>query len=94
MGNTGPLYVRTGPPGKVQNLHGHARTAGTGPGPPCAGSGPLTTGSRGYGTKSTRTLVKAKRGSGSDTCPDHTAYASTPRSGGDPMLPRDQLPVT
>jgi hypothetical protein len=53
MGSTGPLYIRTGPPGKVQNLHGRARTPGTGPGPPCAGSGPLTTGSRGSGTKST-----------------------------------------
>jgi hypothetical protein len=26
MGSAGPLYVRTGPPGKVQNLHGRART--------------------------------------------------------------------
>jgi hypothetical protein len=26
MGSTEPLYVRTGPPGKVQNLHGRART--------------------------------------------------------------------
>jgi hypothetical protein len=93
MGSAGPLYIQTGPPGKVQNLHGHARSPGTGPGPPCAGSGPLTTGSRGSGTKSTRTLVKA-RGSRADTCPNYTAYASAPRSGGDPMLPRGQLPAT
>jgi hypothetical protein len=84
----GPLYERTRPPGKVQNLHGRARTPGTVPGPPCTGSEPLTTGSRGSGTKSTRALIKAKRGSGADTCPDHTAYASTPRLGGDLMLPR------
>jgi hypothetical protein len=93
MGSVGLLYVWTGPPGKVQNLHGCARTPRTGPGPPCAGSRPLTTGSRGSGTKSTRTLVKA-RGSGADTCPDHTAYASAPHSGGDLMLPRGQLPAT
>jgi hypothetical protein len=92
MGSARPLYVRTGPPRKVQNLHGRAWTLGTGPGPPCAGSRPLTTGSRGSGTKSTRTLVKARRGSGADTCPDHTAYASAPRSGGDLILPRGQLP--
>jgi hypothetical protein len=23
MGSNGPLYIRTGPPGKVQDLHGH-----------------------------------------------------------------------
>jgi hypothetical protein len=94
MGSIGPLYVWTEPPGKVQNLHGRARTPGTGLGPPCVGSGPLTTGSRGTGTKSVRTLVKARRGSGANTCPDHTAYASAPRSDGDPMLPRGQLPAT
>jgi hypothetical protein len=32
--STGRLCVRTGPPGKVQNLHGCARTPRTGPGPP------------------------------------------------------------
>jgi hypothetical protein len=34
------------------------------------GFGPLTTGSRDYGTKSTRTLFKTGRGSGADACPD------------------------
>jgi hypothetical protein len=58
------------------------------------GSGPLTVGSRDSGTKNTQALIKAKQGSGADTCPDYTAYASAPRSGGDPMLPRGLLPVT
>jgi hypothetical protein len=42
----------------------------------------------------TQALIKVRRGSGADMCPDHTAYASAPRSGGDPMLPRGLLPVT
>jgi hypothetical protein len=65
-----------------------------GSGPLCVGSGPLTTGSRDSGTKNTQTLIKTRQGSGADTCPDHTVYASAPRSGGDPMLPRGLLPVT
>jgi hypothetical protein len=73
---------------------GTNRTPGTGPGPLCEGSEPLTAGSRDSGTKSTRTLVKARRGSGADTCPDHKVYASAPCSGGDPMLPHGPLPVT
>jgi hypothetical protein len=67
---------------------GANRTPWMGPGPLCVGSGPLTTGSRDSGTKNTRTLLKTKRGSGADTCPGHAVYASAPRSGGDPMLPR------
>jgi hypothetical protein len=65
-----------------------------GSGPLCVGSGPLTAGSRDSRTKNTQALIKAWRGSGADTCPDHTAYASDPRSGGEPMLPRGLLPVT
>jgi hypothetical protein len=98
----------TGPHGKVSDpciygpdLEAGSRTSvgtdwtpGTGPGPLCVGSEPLSVGSQDSGTKSTRTLVKARRGSGADTCPDHTVYASAPRSGGDPMLPRGPLPVT
>jgi hypothetical protein len=41
------LWVRS------KNLHGRARTPGTGLGPPCAGSGPLTARSRDTGTKNT-----------------------------------------
>jgi hypothetical protein len=60
----------------------------------CVGFGPLTAGSQDFGTKNTQALIKARRGSRADTCPDHTAYASAPRSGGDPMLPRGLLLVT
>jgi hypothetical protein len=60
---------------------GANRTPGTGPGPLCVGSGPLTAGSRDSETKNTQAFIKARRGSGADTCPDHTAYASAPRSG-------------
>jgi hypothetical protein len=73
---------------------GADRTPGTGPGPFCVGSGPLLAGSRDSGTKNTQSLIKARRGSGAATYPDHTEYAPAPRSGGDPMLPRGRLPVT
>jgi hypothetical protein len=83
------------------NLRAGSRTSAstdwtpkTGPGPPCVGPRSLTTRSRDSRRRSTRTLIKARRGSGADTCPDHIAYASAPRSGGDPMQPRGQLPVT
>jgi hypothetical protein len=62
-----------------------------GSGPLRVGSGPLTVGSRDSGTKNTQTLIKAKQGSGADTCPDRIVYASAPRSGGVPMLPRGLL---
>jgi hypothetical protein len=73
---------------------GTNRTPGMGPGPLCVGSRPLTAGSPDSGTKSTRTLIKTRRGSGADTCPDHAVYASAPHSGGDLMLPHGPLPVT
>jgi hypothetical protein len=69
-------------------------TPETGPEPPCVGPRSLTTRSRDSRRRSTRTLIKARRGSGADTCTDHIAYASAPHSGGDPMLPHGQLPVT
>jgi hypothetical protein len=62
--------------------------------PSRGGSGPLTVGSRDSKAKNTQAVINAKRGSGADTCPDHTACAPTPRSGGDPMLPRGLLHVT
>jgi hypothetical protein len=73
---------------------GTNRTPGTGPEPLCVGSGPLAAGSRDSETKNTQALIKARKGSGADTYPDHTTYDSTPRSGGAPMLPRGTLPVT
>jgi hypothetical protein len=73
---------------------GTNQTPGMGPGPLCVGFGPLTAGSRDSGTKNTQALIKARRGSGADTCPDHTVYVSAPRSGEVPMLPCGLLPVT
>jgi hypothetical protein len=73
---------------------GTDRTPGAGPGPLCVGSGPLSAGSQDSGTKNTWTLLKTRRGSGADTCSGHAVYASTPRSGGDSMLPCGPLPVT
>jgi hypothetical protein len=73
---------------------GANRTPGTGLGPLCVGSGPLTAGSRDSGIKNTQALIKARRGSGADTCSDHTVCTSAPRSGRNPMLPRGLLPVT
>jgi hypothetical protein len=37
--------------------------------------------------------IRLRRGSGADTCPglDLSAYTPTPRSGGDPLLPRGIL---
>jgi hypothetical protein len=61
---------------------------------PTVGSGPLTAGSQDSGTKNNQALIKARRGSGADTCPDHAMYASAPRSGGAPMLPRGTVHVT
>jgi hypothetical protein len=94
MGSTRPLYIRPDLRVRSRTSTDTNRTPGMGPGPLCVGSGSLTTGSQGSGTKSTQTLVKARWGSGADTCPDHTAYASAPHSGGDLLLPRGQLPVT
>jgi hypothetical protein len=79
---------------KSRTPTGTNRTPGMGPGPLCVGFGPLTTGSRDSRTKSTRTLIKTKRGSRADTCLIHAVYASSPRSDGDLMLPRGPLPVT
>jgi hypothetical protein len=73
---------------------GTDRTPGTGPRPLCEGSGPLSAGSRDSGIKNAQALINARRGSGADTCLDHTMHASAPRPGGDPMLPRGLLPVT
>jgi hypothetical protein len=70
------------------------RTPWMGSGPLCVGSGPLTAGSPYSGTENTQALIKARRGSGADACPDLTVYASAPHSGEAPMLPRGMVPVT
>jgi hypothetical protein len=73
---------------------GTDRTPGTGPGPLCVGFGPPSAGSWDFGAENTQALIKARRGSGADTCPGHTMYTSAPRSGGGPMLLRGISPVT
>jgi hypothetical protein len=92
--SVGPLDTQTGPPGEVQDLHKYKPDPWDGSRTPQEGSGLLTVGSRDPNAKNTKALIKAKRGSGVDTCLDHTMCAPTPRSGGDPMLPRGLQPVT
>jgi hypothetical protein len=79
---------------RFRTSSGTNRAPGTGPGPLCVGSGPLIAESQDSKTKNTQALIKARRGSEADTCPDHTTYASAPRPGGASMLPRGLLPVT
>jgi hypothetical protein len=88
-GSTGPLDTQTGLPGGVQNPHKYKPDPWDG----VRATHRVTVGSRDSKEKNTQALIKAKRRSGADTCPNHTASAPTPRSGGDPMLPRGLLPV-
>jgi hypothetical protein len=90
----GPLHIQTEPPGKVQDLHGRVPDPWDGSRTPLCGVRATPTGSQDSGTKNTQALIKARRGSGADTCRDHTVCTSAPRSGGNPMLPRGLLPVT
>jgi hypothetical protein len=90
----GPLDAQTGLPCGVQNLHKCKPDPWDGSRTPQEGSGPLSVGPRDAKEKNTQALVKARQGSGADTCPNQAADAPTPRSGGGPMLPRDISPVT
>ena len=89
-----PLDAQPGPPGEVQDLHRYKPDPWDGSRTPQEGSGLLTVGSWDSKAKNTQALINARRGFGADTCPDHTASAPTPCSGGDPMLPRGLLPMT
>jgi hypothetical protein len=55
--------------------------------------GPLTAGSRDSRTENAQALIKVRRGSGADTCPDLIVYTSAPRPGGASMLPRGMVHV-
>jgi hypothetical protein len=92
--NAGPLDEQPIPPSEVQDLHRYKLDSWDGSQTLQEGSGLLTVGSRDSKTKNTQALIKAERGSGADTCPNHTMYTSAPRSGEDPMLPRGLLPMT
>jgi hypothetical protein len=91
---SGPLDAYLGPPGEVRDLHRYKPNTWDGSRTPQKGSELLTMGSRDSKAKNTQALIKARRGSDADTCPDHTASAPTPRSDGDPMLPHGLLSVT
>jgi hypothetical protein len=86
-----PCKYRLGLRVRYMTSTGANRTPGTGPGPPLCGVRATYRRVLDSGTKNTWALIKARRGSGADTCPDHTVYASAPRSGGDPMLPEREL---
>jgi hypothetical protein len=84
------------------------RTSGRGPGlprvqteplgrvpdPSVRGPGHSQRGPRILGQRVPGPYSRPGGGSEADTCPDHAVYASAPRAGGDPMLPRGSLPVT
>jgi hypothetical protein len=89
-----PCISRPDPRVRSRPSTGADRNPRMGPGPLYAGSGPLAAGSQDSETKNTQALIKARQGSGANTCPDRTSSTSAPRSGGAPMLPRGTLPVT
>jgi hypothetical protein len=77
--SVGPMDAQTRPLGRVPNPSGGVRATHS--------RVPRLQGKEYSG------LNQGQAGSGANTCPDHTASAPTPRSGGDPMLPRGLLPV-
>jgi hypothetical protein len=89
-----PSIYKSRTPGMVQDLHVGKLDLSDGIRTLYMGSGPLTAGSWDSGTENTQVLIKDRRGSGADTCSDFIVYASAPRPGGDPMLPRGLLHVT
>jgi hypothetical protein len=89
------LSLRTGLPGEVRDLHMCVLGPQGGNQTLRKGSGPL------YGRvpvhqdeKCLKPWSKTRQGSSAGTCLDPIMYASAPRPGGDPMLPRGPLPVT
>jgi hypothetical protein len=89
-----PCIYRPGLRVRSRTPTGANRTPRMGSGPLYVGSEPLTAGSRDSRKKNTQALIKARRGFGADTCPDLIVYASVPRLGGAPMLPRGMGHVT
>src|SRR5688572_32195476 len=86
-----PCIYRPGLRVRSRTPAGAKRTPRMGSGPLRVGSGPLTAGSRDSGTENTQALIKARRGSGADTCPNLIVYASAPCPSGDLVLPRSLL---
>jgi hypothetical protein len=89
-----PCIYRLGLRVRSRTPAGANWTPRMGSGPLYVGSGPLIAGSQDSGTENTQALIKARRGSRANTCPDLIVYASAPRPSGDLMLPRGLLHVT
>jgi hypothetical protein len=89
-----PCIYRPGLWVRSRTSTGSNRTPRMGSRPLYEGSELPTAGSRDSWPKNTQALIKARRGSGADTCPDLIVYASAPSPGGDPMLPRGLLHMT
>jgi hypothetical protein len=64
------LDAQPEPPGEVQDLHKYKPDPWDGSRTPQEGSGLPTVGSRDSKAKNTQALIKARRGSGADMCPD------------------------
>jgi hypothetical protein len=92
--SAGPLRMRTGPPGKVQDLYGREPDLWDRSQTPQCGVRATHSRVPRFRDKEYPGLNQGQAGFGADTCPDHAVYASAPRSSGDPMLPRGLLPVT
>jgi hypothetical protein len=92
--SAGPLYIQTGPPGKVQDLHGRKPDPWDGIRTPLFGVQAAHSRVPGFWDREYPGLSQGQAGSGADTCLDLIVYASAPRPGGDPMLPRGLLHVT
>jgi hypothetical protein len=89
-----PCIYRLGLRVRSRTPAGANWTPRMGSGPLYVGSGPLIAGSRDSGRENTQALIKARRGSGADTCLDLIVCTSAPRSGGAPMLPHSMVHVT
>jgi hypothetical protein len=90
----GPLHVRIGPPGRVQDLRWYRPDPQDGSRTSLCRVRATLSRVPGFWDKEYPGLNQGQTGSGADKCPDHTIYTSAPRSGGDPMLPRGLLPMT
>jgi hypothetical protein len=64
-----PCIYRPGLRVRSRTSRGANRIPRMGSGPLCVGSGPLTAGSWDSRIENTQALIKARRGSGADTCP-------------------------
>jgi hypothetical protein len=94
------IISESGPMGECWTPVCTIRASGYGLGPPRKQTGPLC-GVRaahntvsGFWDREYLGLNQGQAGSGANMCPNLIVYASAPRPGGDPMLPRGLLHVT